>query len=336
MPASTDWAASTLVSEQPSTVEQPSTTEPMPTTEDEAVFPTRTPGGGEQYVVSADTPLLLSSRSEDDHTEITFYGSGTIAELGGGNLVLPNLVITGEADIVGSNLVLPGQLRLERNGKLQPDDGGLIELRNSTEITFVGKGDELPFLSLGDIGSTYSVIPALVINIDVAGRDFSGYSRPVISGRDISNCEEWIAAVTLNDTEHFEVVCESSTVSGGRLQADNTETQLVVKSKTGEEEEESKINWVLIAIIAGAAVVVCVAIVLGCYLYNRKRPIAIDDGLEVPDGCAVVAREELVEEIMEEEEEVDEEEEKGEEERPIDVRNLPEIYYVPEGKVGEA
>jgi hypothetical protein len=165
----------------------------------------------------------------EDITSVELDGSGTIK--GETQLILESITVTTDSTILAENLTVSNRLELRGSSILRSAPGHKIEIAHEIlDIVVISDTTTLPKLDLGDIGSNYMLLPQSV-TIDLSEfnkEEKETFSKEIISGRTLSNCEAWKAKTTLTDTENFFLQCETipeSNLLSGEIIA------LVVKGK---------------------------------------------------------------------------------------------------------
>jgi hypothetical protein len=208
---------------------------------------------------------------------------------GSGVLQMPaepidNLTIEDGSDIRAKNMSLGKVFEMEGNANCSADENDQIKVSNGqTKMKFTSRGPALPRLDLGNIGSTYNILPAsLQVDITeerIPENERSNYTRELIRGTTLSNCEQWITIIA-NTPNHFTFYCENVSPAyllAGETRALKIKYQPTEASAPATQEEspppdgDDGLGAGAIAGIAIAAVVVVVAIVGGIIYVKKKK-----------------------------------------------------------------
>lgn len=198
---------------------------------------------------------------------VVLNGSGTIRPAGE-SITLTDVIIPAGSIIYAENLEISTSLRLHGDSALGAVSGSLIRLENeSVSLVLEAENARVPTLNLGNIGADYTIVPQ---SIRVLWLSPEVERTTLVSGRTLTNCEQW-RVLTQLDVEGFTTECV--TVSAARLLADadsNPEIALVlVPIKATEEKSDSGNVGAIVGGVVGGLVVLA-AIGVGVFFLMKK------------------------------------------------------------------
>jgi hypothetical protein len=143
-----------------------------------------------------------------------------------------------------------------------------------------GEGQTLPQLNLGEIGTNYTLVPA-EISVEVPAGGLGTAAHELIWGNTLENCEDWKGKVRFVGAGHFEAICTTQSMGGGRLLAGEVKALVIRGESSGTEETKTRIVPIVIGVVAG---VVVVGVVIGVAVWLRKRK----QGMAIAGATATV------------------------------------------------
>jgi hypothetical protein len=213
---------------------------------------------------------------------IILNGSGTIRPAGSG-ISLTDVIVSSGSVISIEGLTITTSLTLRGSSALSAVEGSQIELENETvNLVLEVEGISLPTLKLGNIGEDYSIVPR---SMRVLGLRAEIGRTTLVSGKTLSNCEEWRVLVELG---RGEFTTECVTVSSGRLLEEPrvaAEIALVLVPIDASSPESNSANvGVIVGVVVGVVVVVAVVGVVGFILIKKKGSSGSSGGGSPPTG----------------------------------------------------
>jgi hypothetical protein len=209
---------------------------------------------------------------------VEFHGSGTVhVGLPNTPLSLVGVIIPGsESNIRTVRLTVESSIVINGNSILQAAEGDSINLVDRKVVIVLSSNGKktLPTLDLGLIGFNYSTLPQAVhikVPVGLTAEELANFQHSVISGRSLSNCEEWLELIQM-DRSGFTAKC-TDTAQAGLL---DNETQLSMRSvvivplssPSPEEQDSSKVGLIVVVAVAAGIVV---------FLLYRKQKGNVDD-----------------------------------------------------------
>jgi hypothetical protein len=233
--------------------------------------------------ISSNETVYLASSDEEP---IVLSGTGTIAPESGSTLRRGVVVLNASADVQAIGLTVVTRVFLAGSSSLRAVESDLITLVNdSVDIELSADGtDQLPILSLGNIGDNYQVIPRslkVTAPTGLSGDALKGFSHPLISGSTLTNCESWQEILEMESAD-FRTVCEDG--SGATLLS-NGERSLVVKGvwvadPTTDSDSGPNVPLIVGVVVGSVAAVAIVGAIIAVVVRNRQQVAAEPSGGE--------------------------------------------------------
>jgi hypothetical protein len=227
----------------------------------------------EVEVIANDEQTSITSRTSDE-PPLELIGTGTIVAKDTDELILPKVVVPSNSNITAVNLYVSDQLNIV-GGSLAAAEDSAIHIEESTIIELVAEEHSVPFLDLGQIGETYTVVPQ-ILNFDMSRLQIDkekDFEMPLIRGNRLSNCAEWLqVASRIMPDDKFTLECrEGRSISAGFPPV----AQWVQRSMDVLEDplkpENPLWKW-LGGVLGGTGVTVAIAsIKIVCWYRDKKK-----------------------------------------------------------------
>jgi hypothetical protein len=209
---------------------------------------------------------VVASRTDP----VTITGHGRLVGLLNAPFNLTDVTIADGSEVSADGLTVLRRLHMIGSAHLMGVSGDWVSLATGIDLIFTPSGHEIPRVNLGSVGRAYATRPAsITVNInaeDFSEPDLQAIRVPIVSGRTLSNCEDWreIARVS-PQSGRFKFQCDPRT----NETVDETGLCSLYLQGLPPWADQPNRNWVLI-VVAVVSVVIVGAVIVGVCMYNKK------------------------------------------------------------------
>jgi hypothetical protein len=231
--------------------------------------------------------------------QVRFGGTGSVKYIVSGTTPAPftiaNVFVSPGGDIEANAMEVTELLSIRGSGRLSAALGDSINLKSGLVIHLSSEGKKSPYLGLGEIGTSYNIIPSL-LRIDFREKELTDSNRfphnhLLISGRSFGNCETWKELAEFQQLDDYsgmpekiwdyKLECRSFDGGNGAKTLANDEIGLyVVYDGVGGIDQYLSLIVIVLTLavlVVGVLAVICAVVIVCRRSKNQKVEAAEPD-----------------------------------------------------------